>query len=173
MEKKIFEALQGAIKFEEDGRAFFLMANEKTGEKFGKSIFLSLADAELDHIERIKTIYESLGKLGAWPDTPSLFSPKRFIKNIFEEAMAEIDQNVRPTPGELEAVKLGIQYEEKGLQFYADLSHGACHWFESKFYGQLGNEERGHMLILKDVESCYADPVHWFSAKERSHWDGA
>ncbi len=173
MEKKIFEALQGAIKFEEDGRAFFLMANEKTGEKFGKSIFLSLADAELDHIERIKTIYESLGKLGAWPDNPSLFSPKRFIKNIFEEAMAEIDQNVKPTTGELEAVKLGIQYEEKGLQLYADLSHGASHWLESKFYGQLGNEERGHMLILKDVESYYADPVHWFSAKERSHWDGA
>ena len=173
MEKKTVEALQGAIKFEEDGRAFFLMANEKTREKFGKSIFLSLADAELDHIGRIKTIYESLGQLGTWPDTPSLFSPKRFIKNIFEEAMAEIDQNVKPTTGELEAVKLGIQYEEKGLQLYEDLSHGASHWLESKFYGQLGNEERGHMLILKDVESYYADPVHWFSAKERSHWDGA
>ena len=173
MAKKICEALEGAIKFEEAGRVFFLTASEKTGEKFGKSIFLSLADAELDHIERIKTIYESLGKLGAWPDTPSLFSPKRFIKDIFEEAMAEIDQNVKPSTDELESVKLGIQYEEKGLQLYAELSHGAGHWLESKFYGQLGNEEKGHMLILKDVESYYADPVRWFSAKERSHRDGA
>jgi rubrerythrin len=173
MEKKTFEALQAAIKFEEDGRAFFLTAHGKTEEKFGKSIFLSLADAELDHIERIKTIYESLSKIGEWPDSPPLFSPKLPVKNIFEEAMAEIDQNVKPTTGELEAVKLGIQYEEKGLKLYADLSDAANQWLEKKFYTQLGNEERGHMLILKDVESYYADPVHWFSSKERSHWDGA
>jgi len=44
---------------------------------------------------------------------------------------------------------------------------------EKKFYTQLGNEERGHMLILKDIEAYYDDPVHWFSAKERFHWDGA
>ncbi len=173
MEKKIFEALQAAIKFEEDGRAFFLAANQKTEEKFGKSIFLSLADAELDHIQRIKTIYDSLSKMGEWPDTPSLFTPKRLLKNIFEEAMEQIDQNVRPTTGEMEAVKLGIQYEEKGLKLYTDLSHAASHGLEKKFYTQLGNEERGHMLILKDIEAYYDDPVHWFSAKERSHWDGA
>jgi len=179
MEKKTFEALQAAealhaaIKFEEDGRTFFLAANQKTEEKFGKSIFLSLADAELDHIERIKEIYDSLSKLGEWPNTPSLFSPKKPLKNIFEEAMEEIDRNVKPTTGESEAVKLGIQYEEKGLKLYTDLSNVASYWLEKKFYNQLGNEERGHMLLLKDVEAYYADPVHWFSIKERSHWDGA
>jgi rubrerythrin len=173
MKKKTFEALQAAIKFEEDGRVFFLAATEKTAEKFGKSTFLGLADAELDHIERIKAIYDSLSKMGGWPDTPSLFSPKRLIKNIFEEAMEEIDRNVKPTTGEMEAVRLGIQYEEKGIRFYADLTDSASDWLEKKFYTQLGNEERGHMLILKDVEAYYADPVHWFSEKEKSHWDGA
>ena len=173
MEKKSFEALQAAIKFEEDGRAFFLAANKKTEEKFGKTIFLSLADAELDHIQRIKTIYESLSKMGDWPDTPSLFMPKRPLKNTFEEAMEQINQNVKPTTGEMEAVKLGIQYEERGLKFYKDLSNEASHWLEKKFYTQLGNEERGHMLMLKDVEAYYDDPVHWFSEKEKSHWDGA
>jgi rubrerythrin len=173
MEKSTFEALQAAIKFEEDGRTFFLAAGKKTEEKFGKSIFLSLADAELDHIQRIKTIYDSLSKVGKWPGAPSLFTPKRPIKNIFEEAMDQIDQNVKPATGEREAVKLGIQYEEKGLKLYSDLSRGTSRELEKKFYTQLGNEERGHMLILKDIEAYYDDPVHWFSAKERSHWDGA
>lgn len=171
--KKTFEALQAAIKFEEDGRAFFLTATEKTTEKFGKSTFLGLADAELDHIKRIKAIYESLSKMGEWPDTPSLFSPKRPIKNIFEEAMEEIDRKVKPTTGEMEAVRLGIQYEEKGIKLYTESSNSASHWLEKKFYTQLGNEERGHMLVLKDVEAYYTDPVHWFSEKEKSHWDGA
>lgn len=173
MEKKTFEALQAAIKFEEDGRTFFLAASEKTEEKFGRSTFLGLADAELDHIQRIRAIYESLSRTGQWPDTPALFSAKRPVKNIFQEAITEIDQNVKPITGELEAVKLGIQYEEKGLKLYTDLSHAASHWLEKKFYNQLGNEERGHMLLLKDMEAYYNDPVHWFSAKEKSHWDGA
>ena len=173
MEKKAFEALEAAIKFEEDGRSFFLAACEKTAEKFGKSAFFKLAEAELDHIERIKVIYESLNKLGEWPETPSLFSPKRAIKNIFEEAMEKIDQTIQPTAGEMDAVRMGIQYEEKGVRFYTDLSDSASHRLEKKFYDQLLNEERGHMLILKDVEAYYRDPVHWFSEKEKLHWDGA
>jgi len=64
MERRTFEALEAAIKFEEDGRTFFLAAHKKTEEKFVKSIFLSLADAELDHIQRIRTIYDSLSKMG-------------------------------------------------------------------------------------------------------------
>ncbi len=173
MEKKVFEALQAAIKFEEDGRAFFVAASEKTVEKFGKSTFIGLAKAELDHIQRIKEIYASLDRTGGWPDSPALFSPKQTMKNIFEEALAEIDQNVKPTTGEMEAVKLGIAYEEKGIGLYSGLSEEASHPLEKKFYTQLGYEERGHMLLLKDIEAYYADPVHWFSEKEKPHWDGA
>jgi rubrerythrin len=130
MEKRTFGPLEAAIKFEEDGRAFFLAAHKKTEEKFGKSIFLSLADAELDHIQRIRTICDSLSKTGEWPDAPSLFTPKRPIKNMFEEALELIGQNVKPTTGEMEAVKLGIQYEEKGLKLYSDLSRAASHELE-------------------------------------------
>jgi rubrerythrin len=172
MKSKDVEALQAAIKFEEDGRTFFLAASEKTTERFGKSIFLDLADEELDHIDRIKKIYDSLEKIEDWPSAPSLFAPKRPAKNIFEEALEEIDRNVKPTTGELEAVTLGIQYEEKGMKLYADFSEEASHPLEKKFYAQLGIEEREHMLLLKNVEAYYADPVHWFSEKEKPHWDG-
>ena len=172
MKPKDAEALQAAIKFEEDGRNFFLVASEKTTERFGKFIFLDLADAELDHINKIKEIYDSLDKTGEWPGTPSLFTAKHPAKNIFEEALEEIDRNVKSTTGELEAVTLGVQYEEKGMKLYADLTEKASHPLEKKFYAQLGIEERGHMLLLKNVEAYYADPVHWFSEQEKSHWDG-
>lgn len=103
---------------------------------------------------------------------PNLY-PCFIPSKVFEEAMAEIDRNIKPTTNDREAVKLGIQYEEKGLKFYSDLSNQSSHWLEKKFYTQLGNEERGHMLMLIDVEAYYTDPVHWFSEKERSHWNGA
>jgi len=38
MKPKDVEAFQTAIKFEEDGRTYFLAASEKTAERFGKFI---------------------------------------------------------------------------------------------------------------------------------------
>ena len=64
MKSNDLEAFQAAMKFEEDGRAFFLAASEKTTEKFAKFILLDLAEAELDHIERVKEIYNALDKMG-------------------------------------------------------------------------------------------------------------
>jgi rubrerythrin len=172
MTKKNLETLEAALKFEEDERNFFLAASQKTKEMFGKSTFLSLADAEPDHTERIKSIYKSLIKTGEWPDIPSPFCPGCSVEKLFEEAMSGIAQNVEPTTGELEALKLGIQFEGKGVKLYTEMSNEASHPLEKKFYTQLADEERGHILILKDAEAYYADPVHWFSSKERSHWDG-
>src|SRR4030042_5267825 len=147
MNPKGVEAFQAAIKFEEDGRAYFLAASEKTTERFGKFIFLDLADAELNHIDRIKEIYGSLDKMGEWPNTPPLFTAKHPAKNIFEEALEKIDRNVKPTTGELEAVTLGIQYEEKGMKLYADLAEEASHPLEKKFYDNIGLEEQRHMTL--------------------------
>ena len=46
--------LATAIKFEEDGRKLFLECVNKTEHPWGKSLFQSLADDELMHIERLK-----------------------------------------------------------------------------------------------------------------------
>jgi rubrerythrin len=48
------------------------------------------------------------------------------------------------TTGELEALKLGTQFEEKGVKLYTDMSNEASHPVEKKFYAQLANEERSH-----------------------------
>jgi len=95
MEKQSeLDALRAATKFEADGRKFLLGASKKTEQRYGQPMFQSIADAELEHIER-------------------------------------------------------------------------------KFYQQLACEERGHFLIFQDMHEYYMDPVHWYSQREKLHWDGA
>ena len=165
--------MNAAIKFEEDGRKFFLDAAKKTRQKYGKLMFQSIADAELEHIERIREVYDSLTKTGEWPDRPALFTVKGPLKNIFEEARQQLDQIVKPETDVIEAVRMAREYEEKGLRFYQDLADRAKALIERKFYQQLAYEGRGHLLIFQDMHEYYIDPVHWFSRKERLHWDGA
>jgi hypothetical protein len=58
----------------------FSQPQKKTEGKFGKSIFLSLADAERDQYSKDKNDLHSLSKMGERPDTPSLVTPKRPMK---------------------------------------------------------------------------------------------
>ena len=174
MEKKSgLDALNAAIKFEEDGRRFFLDASKKTKQQYGRLMFQSVADAELEHIERIREVYDSLTKAGDWPDSPALFTPKTTLKNIFEEAREQLDQNVKVDADDIEAVAIAREYEEKGLRFYQDLADRAQARIEKKFYQQLAYEEREHLLMFQDMHEYYIDPVHWFSQREKPHWDGA
>lgn len=174
MEKQSgLEALKVAIKFEKDGRKFFLDASKKTNQKYGKLMFQSIADAELEHIERIREVYDSLTRTGEWPDRPALFTTKRPLKNVFEEAREKVDQNVKVETDDIEAAAMAREYEEKGFRFYQDLADRAKALIERKFYQQLAYEERGHLLIFQDMHEYFIDPVHWFSKKERLHWDGA
>jgi rubrerythrin len=171
--KSGLDALEAAIKFEKDGRKFFLDASRKTKQRYGQLMFQSIADAELEHIERIREVYDSLTKTGEWPDMPALFTPRAPLRNIFEDAREQLDQNVKAETDDIEAVTMAREYEEKGLRFYQDLADRAKVLIEKKFYQQLVYEERGHLLIFQDMHEYYIDPVHWFSQKEKLHWDGA
>jgi rubrerythrin len=58
MEKSgIQKALEEAIRFEVDGREFFLQAAETAETYFTKSIFKVLAEEELSHIQRVKEVH--------------------------------------------------------------------------------------------------------------------
>lgn len=167
------EALKGAIKFEKDGRKFFLEAKRKTDQRYGQLMFQSIADAELDHIKRIRVVYDSLRRKGDWSDHPTLLGSKSALKNIFEDAREQLDQHVKVGADEIEAVQLAKEYEEKGITFYQDLADRAKEPLEKDFYQQLAYEERGHFLVFQDMYDYYLDPVHWYSRKEKLHWDGA
>ncbi len=65
------------------------------------------------------------------------------------------------------------EFEEKGFRFYQDLADRAKVPIEKKFYQQLAYEEREHITIFQDMHEYYVNSVHWFSGKEKPHWDGA
>ena len=52
------EALEEAIRFETDGREFFLKAAQKAKSYFAKLIFETIAEEELGHIKRVRDIFD-------------------------------------------------------------------------------------------------------------------
>jgi len=165
--------IEEALRFEEEGRAFFLKAAGKTRNPFGKLMFEAIADSELKHMEQLREIQEELNRHGQWPDQCAAFESLGPVRNVFERALAELTDRVRGDTDDVKATELARAYEEKGIRFYQDLAAKAQGDVERLFYERLAEEERGHLIILEDMHQYFVDPVHWFSEKERLHWDGA
>jgi rubrerythrin len=149
----IQKALEEAIRFEVDGREFFLQAAEKAETYFTKSIFKVLAEEELSHIQRVKEVHRRC--LSSEKD---VFLPpgshKNHLENIFEQAKRETDPRVLMKTGEMEAVRLALQLEIKGHDFYDRLAREATGESEKAFYSQLAQEESVHFSVLRQMEEA-------------------
>ncbi len=156
MEKSgIQKALEEAIRFEIDGREFFLQAAEKAETYFTKSIFKVLAEEELSHIQRVKEVHKRC--LSSEKDVflpPGPGPHKNHLENIFEQAKRETDPRVLIKTSELEAVRLALQLEIKGHDFYDRLAREATSESEKAFYSQLAQEESVHFSVLRQMEDA-------------------
>ena len=149
----IRKVLEEAIRFEVDGREFFLQAAEKAETYFTQSIFKVLAEEELSHIQRVKEVHRRC--LSSEED---VFLPpgfhKNHLENIYEQAKRETDPRVLMKAGELEAVRLALQLEIKGHDFYDGLAREATSESEKAFYSQLAQEESVHFSVLRQMEEA-------------------
>ena len=167
------DVLSAAIKFEEDGRNLYQECVKKTKHPWGKSLFQSLADDELEHIERLRETFEVLTVPQEYTKDFLPLAAEKQWKNIFEKAKGKIDAVVKATTTDIEALELGIDFEKKGMKYYKKLSEESKHPLEKKFYQVLAQEENRHFLILKDSQELLTDPSSWFEKTEKSGLDGA
>jgi len=164
--------LSAAIKFEEDGRNLYLECIKKTEHPWGKSLFQSLADDELKHIERLKEVFNTLAVSQKYTEGPIPLAAEKQWKNIFEKAKSTIDTMVKASTSDIDAIKLGIDFEEKSMKYYKRLSEESNNHLEKKFYQILAQEENNHFLILKDSHELLTDPSSWFEKTEKIGLDG-
>ncbi len=166
------QALEFALKMEKEGREFYLKAGQKSQNELGKKLFLSLADAELEHMEKINKIYDVLKVVTKWPDENVTFIKGKHLQTIFTQAIDNLGKLVKVTSDELDALKMGMELENKGLIFYLDSSSKAASQGEKQFYQALVVEERSHYMLLMDSYEYLSDPAAFFVRKERHSLDG-
>jgi len=150
---EIQKALEEAIRFEVDGQEFFLQAADKAETYLTQSIFKVLAEEELGHIQKVKEVHRR-----CLSSEKEIFLPlvpeKSPLENVFQQAKREMDPKALMKTGELEAVRLALQLEIKGHDFYSRLAQEATTEFEKAFYHQLAQEESVHFSVLRQMEEA-------------------
>jgi len=170
--KQRLNALETALNNEMKEREFYLKHAEQTKNPLGKAMFRHIADDELEHYERLKELHKKWEKQDKWPETIPLTVKNTKIKDTLVNTLKNIDKNAKTDAGDIEAIKIAVDFEEKGTRFYEKLRDSSSNPKEKEFFDLLAMIENEHYLSLKDAEEYFSDPVSWFVKAEHHTMDG-
>lgn len=145
-------ALEQAIRFESDGRDYYLAASAQAKNPLAAKLFLALADEEKDHVRRVREIYEELKDKPGWPTVTEMVARQAGVLDVFQKASTSsvIDADGR------EALTRAAEMERKGIGFYRDrLAQASCE-AEATFYKRLVAEEEQHLRAVEKALAALA-----------------
>jgi len=171
-EKGRLDALEVALNNEMSEREFYLKHARRTKNSLGKTMFNQIADEELEHYERLKELHGKWERQEKWPETVPLKVKNTLVKNVFSGFLDRTEETAEPDADDLEAVRTAIEFEAKGVEYYADLKDMVSDLKEKEFFALLSQIEKEHYLSLKDTEEYLTDPESWYRKAEHHGLDG-
>jgi rubrerythrin len=171
---KTAEYYSAGLEIEETGHAFYQKTSRNSKNEMGKKLFGMLADDELVHMERIKSIYGSLKKGREW-----LLNWKKMpikhpdIRQIFISLAEKNKDQIKPDSSDLEALDVGLDLENRSINYYEKHLKESTSDMEKEFLQQMVREEQTHHRLLSDMKFYLTNPESWYVEHEKHGLDGA
>ena len=165
--------LDEAIKFEEEGMAFFLQREKSAPSKMERSIFSSLAADEAGHRTYLVKMRE---ELLATNDISAIqiedVDDTQSAQKIFSEAMEHASSCDVYKLDELEVLRGALEVERSGYKMYSDAANGVNSAEAKKTFEHLAAQEQEHFRLLSNTLSYLSDPAGFHSFDESPMLDG-
>jgi len=159
-----------AIQMEMDGIKFYSDLAAKTLHPMGKAMFKSFIEDEKLHAKRLRALLSTQNETGQVKDK-SAANPRERLVTIFKEMGSELKKKVNVNTNDIEAVKLAMGIEEKGIKFYEQAAKETCKNKDSETYRFLAGEEKTHFSILKNTLEYLENTELWEAESEGRIYD--
>ncbi len=159
-------AIEMAMKMEQEAADFYAQCAEKTENPIGKKMFLSIAEDEKHHM--VCAVHMNEKKEFAPLET----RPIEDMKRIFEENKQIMLERVSPTTDELQALEMAMKMEESAIRFYRNAAAQTKDPAEKAFFECLVRDEEEHFSILQNTHSFLSDTGNWFMWEEHGIVEG-
>lgn len=169
---KTLQAVQMAIKMENDGKDYYMKASQKSSNELGRKLLRELAAEEDVHRQKFEQIYDAIRQKKGWPLVALEPDSGRVLRTVFTRAVKKLGSNVEVLTTELDAVQKAMEMENKTYDFYKSRGRDAVHNAERDFYASLAAQERVHHQVLLDYHDYLTNPVGYFTQKEHHSLDG-
>jgi rubrerythrin len=165
-EDMISEAVATAIKMETDAIAFYEESANKAHHAFGKEMFKGFVKDEKRHLAMLQNLFKGLGL------KEDFASPKTEIKTVFSMLKDQMMQRAEAIQSEMDAVKIALDMEKAGFDFYKKAAANAPTPEEKKLFERLTIEENDHFSILNETYTFLENTGQWFMYEERGILEG-
>jgi rubrerythrin len=169
--QKSLEALNLALKTEEEGYKLYRTGAEQTGNELVKSIFNQLLKDELMHMDLIKRFYAHLNASKSWgelsPSERNYKGIKGQMKTIFSEQLKK-SKSDKPqfTDNDVQVYQQAIDFENKGVKMYDRLFNETDDKKAKQFYSFLRDMEQEHADVLDNTYQYLNNPDSWYLMEE-------
>lgn len=159
-------AVETAIKMETDAITFYEEAANKTQHPFGKEMFRGFVKDEKRHLAMLQDIFKGL-------DIKADFArPRDAIKTVFTELKSQMMQRVKALEDEIEAVRIALEFEKEGFDYYRKAAAAAASPKEKHLFERLVEEENEHYEILLETKNFLENTGQWYMYEERGIVEG-
>jgi len=146
-----FEVVRAAMEVERHGHRFYSTMALRARSEVAREIFTWLAQDEVEHLRRLKTI-EGKYQDGAFFADDEEFLPylRRFAESqIFPDA-THLETVLQQADGDAVALALAIEAEEKFAAYFALAAEHAREADGKEAFAWLAGEERRHAALLRE-----------------------
>jgi len=162
----VSKAVETAVKMETDAMKFYHEASQRTSHPFARRMFEGFIKDENRHLKMLNEILKGLDlKI-------EKVRPKSEIKTVFSELKEQMMNRISASTDEMEAVKVALDFEAKGYEFYRKAAVDAPDDKEKKLFSALADEEQEHFAILQNTYSFLKDTGDWFMWEEQGILEG-
>jgi rubrerythrin len=164
--------LQTAIQMEIDGKKFYLQSAKASQNERGAKILKTLAAEEDIHLQVFTEIYNKIKDNKQWPEVKIATHSTQKLQTVFKTAMEKLGKEYTPVTAEIDAVKTGMDMENKTLDFYRNRSSKTAFIAEKQLYDSIAMQESDHFRLLQDYYELLSDPAGYFVKTEHTSMDG-
>ena len=155
---------------EMDGIKFYSDLAAKTLHPMGNAMFKSFVEDEKLHAKRLRALLSTRNET-IQTKGKSAVNPRERLVAIFQEMGDELKKKVNVNTNDIEAVKLAMGIEEKGMKFYEQAAKETVDKKDSETYRFLAGEGKTHFSILKNSLEYLENTELWEAESEGRIYD--
>ena len=159
-------AAEMARKMETDAVAFYKEAAGRTSHPVGREMFLSIMEDEIRHTRMIEAVLKGMDI------TEDSAEPMDRVKSVFEEMRPELEKKISATSDDKEALKVAMEMEKKGYDFYRESEAKAADEKTRELFKRLAKDEDQHYRMFANTYNFLNDSGNWFMWEEKGVIEG-
>lgn len=160
---KVAEAIKMAMQLEKEGYSFFKQAAARTSNKLGKEMFERLAAEEMKHMETFRKMFDSMSNTDGWRGVASQLKSIAKVP-VFSEAKNRM--KAERAPGEVEALRKGMELEREAMVFFNDAKSKATDQTAKEIFDKIRQEEEYHHALLQAQYDSVTGSGFWLDTVE-------